>query len=132
MANNTNANSSGAENAQATEQSFTDAATEQYNFSIGEHIAAFWYDDKFEWYLGVIDSIDENQTLKVSYFNRTDRHGHKWVFPEYAQIVDTKYEQILMRNLVATYQCSSPIRCTIESKCAIEKLDSDIFFEFNE
>lgn len=66
--------------------------------------------------LGVIDSVLDNNQLRISYFIRKDKKGIQWVFPEEADVQDTLPEQILMKVVNVAYHCVSRIRCFIDAQ----------------
>ena len=66
-------------------------------FLVGEYIAAVCFEDTtYEWYLGVIEHINPNNPIVVSYLIRVDTKGKTWVFSDEAQLVGTEAEQVLM------------------------------------
>ena len=66
-------------------------------FLVGEYIAAVWFEDTtYEWCLGVIEHINPNNPIVVSYLIRVDKKGKTWIFSDEAQLVETEAEQILM------------------------------------
>ena len=98
------------------------------SFTIGEHIAAFWYvGRKFVWYLGVVDGVDtESDQILISYLKQTDNQGFEWEFPQDADIHPTSEEQILMSSITVTYMCSVKIQCRIVSKEVVNELNAKI------
>ena len=67
------------------------------NFQCGEHLAAVSYDDNdncLQWYLGVVDHIEENNIL-VSYMKRSDKKGEKWLFLDESDDQKTDPAQVL-------------------------------------
>ena len=83
----------------------------------GSHVAAFWIEGNTPlWYLGVIDSICDAGEIMVSYMKRMDNEGMEWVYPEEAEILETKIEHILLNNVSVKYRCSVPIRFTLTSR----------------
>ena len=91
----------------------------------GEHVAAFWFASDFQWYLGVIDDINEG-VLFVSYMIRASDRNVDWVFPETAEVFETSFEQIMARRVPVEYQCSVRIRCTISSQELISEFDTKV------
>ena len=64
---------------------------------VGEYIAAVWFEDTtYEWCLGVIEHINPNNPIVVSYLIWVDKKGKTWVFSDEAQLVETEAKQILM------------------------------------
>ena len=59
------------------------------SFVSGENVVAFWEDKVFEWYLWVVDSVDNEGIPLVSYMARSIINGSEWVFPETAEILKT-------------------------------------------
>ena len=39
-------------------------------FRPGEHVVAFWFESKFQWYLGVVDDVDQEEVPIISYMIR--------------------------------------------------------------
>jgi hypothetical protein len=85
-------------------------------FSVGEHIAVFWLGEKYNWYLGVVDSVKAN-------FYCTDTSKKSWVYPENSDIHNTPIDQVLFRNIRVEYVCSVRVRCKI-SDALVAELDS--------
>ena len=81
-------------------------------FIPGEHVVAFWLEDKFQWYLGVVDEVVEGIPV-VSYMIRS---GENWVFPETAEVIETPLEQIIEKGVVVEYLKSVRIRCKLKSE----------------
>ena len=66
-------------------------------FVVGEYIAAVWFEDTtYKWYLGVIEHINPNNVIVVSYLIWADTKGKTWVFLDEAQLVETEAKHILM------------------------------------
>ena len=96
-------------------------------FVVGEYIAAVWFEDTtYKWYLGVIEHINPNNAIVVSYLIWADTKGKTWVFPDEAQLVETEAKQILMRNIHVRYMQSGRINCKVESDLNISELDNAI------
>ena len=95
------------------------------NFLPGEHVAAFWFASDFQWYLRVIDNINEG-VLSVSYMIHASDSNVDWVFPETAEVFETSFEQIMARRVPVEYQCSVLIRCTISSQELISEFDTKV------
>ena len=82
---------------------------------IGENIIAFWIeaDNSIQWYLGVVDGVNSDLSLQVSYMKRSDKTGKQWMFPECAEVLCTMADQILMRKVCVAYNGSVTIRCRL-------------------
>ena len=85
-------------------------------YQYGEHVACVWLDDvgdKTNWHLGVVDKF-ENGELFVSYMKKTDQKGLKWLFPEEAEIHQTKIEQVIARNIQVKYSLTAMMKCILD------------------
>ena len=94
-------------------------------YQIGEHVAAFWVDNSAEWFLGIVDSIQE-ENIYISYLTKSDVRGFEWMYPEEAEIIETAADQILSRNLEVQYKCSVRIRCQIQSNDLVDQLNEKV------
>ena len=67
----------------ATQNTSSDSSTENPDFDVGEHVAAFWVDVQgVNWHLGVVHECTDK--LIIPYLIRKDKSGNEWVFPEEA------------------------------------------------
>ena len=64
----------------------------------------------------VIDSTRKEGQVFVSNMVKTDKKGLRWLFPDEADIQLTKLDQIIVRNIPASYQLTSMIRCEVSQK----------------
>ena len=56
-----------------TPSSTSTSSSEYTNFVAGDHIAAFWFEHgKHKWFLGIIDTVVSDSTIKVLYLKRVD------------------------------------------------------------
>ena len=53
--------------------------------------------DKLEWHLGVVDQVDKEGNIVVSYMKRRDKEVYQWLFPEETDVHITFDEQIIAR-----------------------------------
>lgn len=88
-----------------------------------EHVAAVWLDERdnvLTWYLGVINSVsDEN--IDIVYYKRRDKKGFCWTFPEDDSIPHpTPREQIIFGGITVSYMETSVIRCTLSTNTVKE------------
>ena len=67
---------------QVSKNNLNEPSSNSLEFSIGEHIAAFWIEDKYYWHLGVVDLIKVNGNPQVSYLYSTDKERKIWTFPD--------------------------------------------------
>ena len=96
-------------------------------FVVGEYIAAVWFEDTtYKWYLGVIEHINPNNAIVVSYLIWADTKGKTWVFPDEAQLLETEAKQILLQNIHVRYMQSGRIKCKVENDLNISELDNAI------
>ena len=95
-------------------------------FRPGEHVVAFWFESKFQWYLGVVDDVDQEGVPTISYMIRAGENNSDWVFPETAEVLRTSTEQIMGRKIPVTYQCTVRIRCKITSRELVSDLDAQV------
>ena len=64
---------------------------------VGDHVLAYWLEgNSSDFYLGVVENI-QGDKIMVSYMVRAASSGETWVFPETAELLETKKEQILVR-----------------------------------
>ena len=73
--------------------------------------------------MGVIEAVRDDKIL-VSYMVRADSDGETWVFPETAELLETKEEQILAKKVLVQYVGNVRIRCKILSKTLIAEIKS--------
>lgn len=93
---------------------------------VGYHIVAYWLEgNTSEFYLGVIEAVRDDKIL-VSYMVRADSDGETWVFPETAELLETKEEQILAKKVLVQYVGNVRIRCKILSKTLIAEIKSTL------
>ena len=88
------------------------------DITVGEHVAAVWEDDNdgsLKWHLGVVETLCEDSSYKISYLNPTGVDS-LWVYPEEAHVCETKKEQLIAKKLVVSYSLSRRIRCTLDAK----------------
>ena len=98
------------------------------DFTIGEHIAAFWIEDQYKWHLGVVETILDNGNPKVSYLYTTDNDRKTWTYPdpENIEVHETEKDQILLKNIKVNYLSSINIKCEISDVKAVEFLNQEI------
>ena len=60
---------------------------------------------------------------------RADSDGETWVFPETAELLETKEEQILAKKVLVQYVGNVRIRCKILSKTLIAEIKSTLLFK---
>ena len=90
--------------------------TEQVQtLEIGEHVAAFWYDDfaKLDWFLAIVDGQIKDTKVALSYMKQSKKTKPEWVFPEDAEVRETSLEQIIFTKVNVNYFCSVRVRCII-------------------
>ena len=93
---------------------------------VGDHVIAYWLEgNSADFFLGVIDKIQDDKIF-VSYMVRADSCGATWVYPETAELLETKREQILAKNVLVQYVGSIRIRCKILSETLIADIKSTI------
>ena len=81
-----------------------------------------------EWYLGVVDSVDEDSVV-VSYMKRSDKQGARWLFPDKAEVHKTSPDQIFLRNIQVSYSLTAMIICEL-CKPTLEKI-VDLFQKYH-
>ena len=70
---------------------------------VGDHVIAYWLEgNSADFFLGVIEDIQADKIF-VSYMVRADSVGATWVFPETAELLETKKEHILAKNVLVQY-----------------------------
>ena len=105
-------------------QDETNSEVEPDDHSIGDHVVTYWLEGSTaDFFLGVIEEIKDSKIF-VSHMVRADKHGTTWVFPEVAELLETKREQIIARNVLVQYIGSVRIRCKILSKTLISEIKS--------
>ena len=78
--------------------------SEETNFMVGDHIAAFWLRG-----ISVIDTVVDDVKIKVSYLLRVESsNDHVWVSPE-ADVHDTSVDQ-MCENIKVDYLSSIRIK----------------------
>ena len=96
------------------------------SFECGEHLACVWHDENencLKWYIGVVDGVEDDDSILVSYMHRGDKKGIRWLFPEEAEIVKTHPDQIILRNIQVSYTLTAIIRCEL-SKVTLETIEN--------
>ena len=86
-----------------------------------EHVAAVWINEKdnvLSWFLGVVESASKSD-IYVHYYNRRDKNGLSWNFPDDSMAVKTPINQVISGGITVSYMQTSAIRC---------KLDKDTVF----
>ena len=94
-------------------------------YSVGTHVAGVWMNEgneyttlKLNWFIGVIESMDENGA-KVSYMSQMNPNNQlKWKFPETANIYYTPFDQIIASNFPIEYRLVTILRCNINEATA--------------
>ena len=86
----------------------------------GQHVVVYW-DEGAEvrnWYLGVIDDIDDQGNLSVSHFMKANRNDDTtWTYPERGDVQPVQREQILLAPVNVTYPLSvRRIRCVMAER----------------
>ena len=95
-------------------------------YQIGEHLIAFWVEgNETKWHLGVIESIENENTL-VSYMIRTDTNGKYWTYPESAEVLLNSCDQVLASKVKVQYLGSVRIRCNILSNNLIQEMNTAV------
>ena len=80
--------------------SISERSEEETNSLVGDQIAAFWLTEKYQWHLGIIDTVVDDAKINVSYLLRVERtNDHVWVFLEEAGVHDTSVNQIMCKNM---------------------------------
>ena len=67
-------------------------------FQYGEHLACVWHDKTencLKWYVGVVDVVD-GEDKYVSYMERSEKQGLRWLFPDETDIHKTSPERVLL------------------------------------
>ena len=95
-------------------------------FTVGEHITVFWLDSVYEWHLGIVENVNQNGELDITYLKRSDQSGKYWISPEDPVIYTTLIEQVLCRNIKVSYQCSVRIKCGLSDEGLISYMDRAI------
>ena len=107
--------------------SISGRSEEETNFMVGDHIAAFWLTEEYQWHLGIIDTVVDDAKIKVSYILRVEStNDHVWVFPEEADVHDTSVDQIMCKNIKVDYLNSIRIKCRVRDDNLIPALQMKI------
>ena len=114
--------------AQVSKYNCNETSSNSQEFSIGEHIAAFWIEDKYDWHLGVVDLIKPNGNPQVSYLYSTDKERKIWTFPDpdNIEVQETGKEQIILKKIKVEYLSSINIKCEICDINAVKFLNEEI------
>ena len=85
-------------------------------WNVGEHVIVFWVEGENTpvWYLSVVESVSDDGIF-VSVLTPCNKAKFNWVYPEEAQVYKIDYDQIVMKNIAATYHKSVRIRCSLSS-----------------
>ena len=114
--------------AQVSKYNCNETSSNSQEFSIGEHIAAFWIEDKYDWHLGVVVLIKVNGNPPVSYLYSTDKERKIWTFPDPDNIEfqETGKDQILPKKIKVEHLSSINIKCEICDIDGIKFLNEEI------
>ena len=97
------------------------------SYKVGEHIAELWWESNMcMWHIGVVDKVNDDGTINVSYLVRSDSKGAAWVYPEESQVYKTVSDQVVKRNITVNYLCSVRIKCRLSDETLIATLNTHV------
>ena len=82
-------------------------------------IVAVWLADDsndYEWHLGFVDHIIDNEKVMVRYFTKASRDGVRWNAPEEENMHETFVKQILCKLVDIAFIMGNAIRCTLSKE----------------
>ena len=108
-----------------TDYSEEKSTTESQEFQPDEHVAVFWLDRVYEWHLGVVNSVNQDESLNILYYNHSDSTRRYWTNHE-DDSYKTPKDQILCRNIKVEYMRSIKIKCKISDENLVSILDASV------
>ena len=108
-----------------TQYSEEKSTTESQEFQPDEHVAVFWLDRVYEWHLGVVNSVNQDESLNILYYNHSDSTRRYWTNHE-DDSYKTPKDQILCRNIKVEYMRSIKIKCKISDENLVSILDASV------
>ena len=95
-------------------------------YQISEHLIAFWVEgNETKWHLGVVEGI-ENENPLVLYMIKTDSKGKSWTYPESAEVLLTRCDQILASKVKVQYLGLVRIHCNMLSNYLIQEMNTAV------
>ena len=75
-------------------------------------------DNVLSWFLGVVESASKSD-IYVHYYNRRDKNGLSWNFPDDSMAVQTPINQVISGGITVSYMQTSAIRCKLDKDTVI-------------